>query len=84
MEDVRRIIRSTRKILLKAIKLGGSTLRNYTSSDGTLGNFQKFFKVYDQEGKKISGKKIKRIVQYGRSTYYCPEIQFLSNKKNIT
>ena len=31
-----------------------------------------------QEGKKISGKKIKRIVQYGRSTYYCPEIQFLS------
>ena len=35
------------------------------------------------EGKKISGKKIKRIVQYGRSTYYCPEIQFLSNKKNI-
>ena len=64
-----------RKILLKAIKLGGSTIRNYTSSDGTLGNFQNNFKVYGKSGKKILGKPIIKIIQYGRSTFYCPDIQ---------
>ena len=60
---------------MKAIKYGGSSLRDYVSTDGTLGNFQNNFKVYNKEGKKNSGKIVKKIVQYGRSTYYCPEIQ---------
>ena len=50
-------------------------LRDYVSVDGTLGNFQSNFQVYNQEGKTILGKKVKKIVQYGRSTYYCPGLQ---------
>ena len=80
--EIKKIILSIKKILRTAINSGGSTLRDYISTDGTLGNFQNNFKVYDQEGKKILGHKIKRIVQYGRSTYYCPEIQFIQNNNN--
>ncbi len=82
-EEITRIIKSIRKILIKAINAGGSTLRDYSSSDGTLGNFQKYFKVYGKEGCKVSGKEIKRIIQYGRSTFFCPEVQFKKNKKKL-
>ena len=78
LKDCRQLIISTRKILKKAINAGGSTLRDYVSTDGTLGNFQNNFKVYNRAGLKILGKAIIKIVQYGRSTYYCPDIQ----KKN--
>ena len=70
-----RLIKSIRRILVKAIKYGGSTIRDYASSDGTLGNFQSNFFVYNKEGKKISKFAIKKVIQYGRSTYYCPELQ---------
>ena len=69
------LIKSIRKILKKAIKLGGSSIRDYSSSEGTLGNFQSKFFVYNQEGKTISKYKVKKVVQYGRSTYYCPGLQ---------
>ena len=69
------IIQSTKKILKKAIKFGGSTINDYISPDGTLGNFQNNFKVYGKEGKKIRGYIIKKMVLYGRSTFFCPEIQ---------
>ena len=68
-------IKSIRKILKKAIISGGSSLRNYVSADGILGNFQNNFKVYNQEGKKIYSFKIRRIKQNGRSTFYCPKLQ---------
>ena len=70
-----RLIKSIRKILVKAIKYGGSTIRDYASPDGKLGNFQSNFFVYNKEGKKISKFAIKKVIQYGRSTYYCPELQ---------
>ncbi len=69
------IIKSIRKILKKAIKYGGSSINDYVSPDGTLGNFQKNFKVYGKEGYKIKGYDIKKEVLYGRSTFFCPEIQ---------
>ena len=72
---IMKLIKSTRKILKKAIKYGGSSIRDYRSTDGTLGNFQSNFKVYNKEGKKIGGDKVKKIVQYGRSTFYCPKLQ---------
>ena len=72
---MRKLIKSIRKILVKAIKYGGATIRDYESSDGTLGNFQSNFFVYNKEGKKISTFAIKKVIQYGRSTYYCPELQ---------
>ena len=69
------IISSIKKILKKAIRSGGSTINDYVSPDGTLGNFQNNFKVYGKEGKIIRGYKIKKIVLYGRSTFFCPDIQ---------
>tara|TARA_Y100001970_G_scaffold157614_1_gene192807 strand:- start:324 stop:1136 length:813 start_codon:yes stop_codon:yes gene_type:complete len=69
------IITSIKKILKKAIKSGGSTINDYVSPDGTLGNFQNNFKVYGKEGKIILGHKIEKIVLYGRSTFFCPGIQ---------
>ena len=72
---ITKLIKSIRKILKKAIKLGGSSIRDYRSTDGTLGNFQSNFKVYNQEGKKVGDDNVKKIVQYGRSTFYCPKLQ---------
>ncbi len=72
---IMKLIKSIRKILNKAIKYGGSSIRDYRSTDGTLGNFQSNFKVYNKEGKKIGTDRVKKIVQYGRSTFYCPKIQ---------
>ena len=69
------IIKSIKKILKKAIKYGGSSINDYVSPDGTLGNFQNNFRVYGREGNIINGYKVKKIVLYGRSTFYCPEIQ---------
>ena len=69
------IIKSIRKILKKAIKYGGSSINDYISPDGTLGNFQNSFKVYGKEGHKIKGYSIKKQVLYGRSSFFCPHIQ---------
>jgi len=79
--EIKKIIGSIKKILKMAINSGGSTLRNYTSADGTIGHFQNNFKVYNRNDQKISGHKIKRIMQYGRSTFYCPDIQLISKKQ---
>jgi len=81
--EVDKIILSTRKILKKAIKSGGSSLKDYISTDGTLGNFQKKFKVYNKAGKFVSGYEIKRIIQYGRSTFYCPDVQLTKKPYKI-
>jgi len=66
-------------VLLEAIEAGGSTLRDHRQADGELGYFQHAFRVYDQEGKPCRtegcGGAIRRIVQSGRSTYYCPACQ---------
>ena len=72
---VSKLIKSIRKILRKAIKYGGSSIRDYRAADGTLGNFQSNFKVYNKVGKKIRDDEVKKITQYGRSTFYCPKLQ---------
>lgn len=68
-----------REVLTKAIKAGGSTLKDFRHADGELGYFQHNFTVYDQEGQDCSHSqctaKIKRIVQGGRSTFYCTKCQ---------
>jgi len=75
LDDCRQIVISMRKILKKAIIAGGSTLKDYVSTDGTIGNFQNNFKVYNKSGQKFMGKPIVRVIQYGRSTFYCPFFQ---------
>jgi formamidopyrimidine-DNA glycosylase len=64
-------------VLADAIAAGGSSLRDYRQADGNLGNFQHHFQVYNREGAPCPGcdGTIKRIVQAGRSTFYCPKCQ---------
>lgn len=68
-----------RDIIANAIAAGGSSLNDHRQTDGTLGYFQHRFNVYDREGDKCSKEQcsghIKRIVQSGRSTYYCSVCQ---------
>tara|TARA_B100001250_G_C19804162_1_gene792464 strand:- start:126 stop:938 length:813 start_codon:yes stop_codon:yes gene_type:complete len=75
IQEISKLIISIRKILKKAIRYGGSSIRDYVSADGTVGNFQSNFKVYGKEGKKTSNCIIKKDIIYGRSTYYCPKLQ---------
>ncbi|MBS8262173.1 bifunctional DNA-formamidopyrimidine glycosylase/DNA-(apurinic or apyrimidinic site) lyase [Roseibium polysiphoniae] len=68
-----------RDTLTEAIEAGGSSLRDHTQADGTLGYFQHRFAVYDREGEpcRTPGctSSIERIVQSNRSTFYCPTCQ---------
>jgi formamidopyrimidine-DNA glycosylase len=62
--------------LLAAIDAGGSTLRDYARPDGELGYFSKQFLVYGREGEPCHcGGTVKRRVDSGRSTFYCPKCQ---------
>ena len=66
-------------VLAEAIDAGGSTLRDYAAADGALGYFQHRFGVYGRESEpclraRCSGV-IARLVQAGRSTFYCPTCQ---------
>ena len=71
------LVDSIKVVLHDAIKAGGSSLRDHRQADGTLGYFQHSFRVYDREGEPCPNCKgtIKRIVQSGRSTFYCPSCQ---------
>jgi formamidopyrimidine-DNA glycosylase len=73
------LVASVKAVLEEAIKAGGSSLRDYKRADGRLGRFQHRFKVYGREGKpcprKGCGGTVRRIVQGGRSTFYCPTCQ---------
>ena len=71
------LVDSIKAVLHDAIKAGGSSLRDHRRADGSLGDFQHNFLVYDREGEKCPGCKgvVKRIVQNGRSTFYCPGCQ---------
>ena len=73
--DIQILLKSIRKIINKAIASSGTSIKDYVLIDGTLGNFQNKFKVYNKEGQKISKFKIIRVKQSGRSTFYCPELQ---------
>lgn len=68
-----------REVLAEAIEAGGSSLRDYRQADGELGYFQHRFQVYDREGQPCPtpgcSSQITRIVQSGRSSFYCPTCQ---------
>ncbi len=68
-----------RTVLIEAIDAGGSTLRDFRAADGTSGYFQHRFAVYDREDETCPTPGcrgvIKRIVQSGRSTFFCPVCQ---------
>lgn len=66
-----------RAVLLEAIEAGGSSLRDHRQADGELGYFQHAFRVYDREDEPCvtCGTPIRRIVQSGRSSFFCPSCQ---------
>ena len=74
-KDCRNIILYSKKVLNKAIKKGGSSIRNFRDTAGKSGNFQNEFKVYQRENlncltSKCNGK-IKKILVSNRSTFFC-------------
>jgi formamidopyrimidine-DNA glycosylase len=78
-ERAEKLVVSIKAVLNDAIKAGGSSLRDHRQTDGELGNFQHAFRVYDREGKPCPTPKcpgtIRRIVQIGRATFFCPVCQ---------
>ena len=70
---------AVRQVLIEAIEVGGSTLRDFRHADGSSGYFQHRFAVYDREGEPcptpLCTGMVARIVQSGRSTFFCPVCQ---------
>ncbi len=78
-DKAHRLADAIRDVLTEAVEAGGSTLRDYAQTDGSLGYFQHAFRVYDREGEPCvtpgCGGTVRRLVQGGRSTFYCPACQ---------
>lgn len=76
---VAQFVPTIRDVLADAIEAGGSSLRDFRQADGELGYFQHSFDVYDREGcdcrREDCTGTIARIVQSGRSSFYCPRCQ---------
>ena len=74
-----RLTTAIQNVIRRAIEAGGSSLRDYVKADGELGYFQHEFAVYGREGAACQtqgcGKPIRRLVQSGRSTFYCSSCQ---------
>ena len=77
--EIHKIIKNTKKTLKKAISLGGSSLRDFSSSDGKKGEFQQYFYVYGRKGdnclNRNCNKKIIKTIIGNRATFYCPKCQ---------
>ncbi|MFI5001670.1 MAG: bifunctional DNA-formamidopyrimidine glycosylase/DNA-(apurinic or apyrimidinic site) lyase [Reyranellales bacterium] len=78
-ERADRLVGAIKQVLLRSIQDGGSTLRDHVQPGGELGYFQTRFNVYDRAGaicpSRDCGKTVRRLVQAGRSTFYCARCQ---------
>lgn len=78
-ERAERLTAAIRQVIIDAINAGGSTLRDFASADGALGYFQHSFRAYGREGEACGAQgcegRIRRIVQSGRSTFFCGQCQ---------
>ncbi|MBP7001819.1 bifunctional DNA-formamidopyrimidine glycosylase/DNA-(apurinic or apyrimidinic site) lyase [Amaricoccus sp.] len=76
-EEAERLVAAIRAVLAEAIEAGGSSLRDHRQPDGELGYFQHSFAVYGREGEpcRRCGGEIARVVQSGRSSFFCPACQ---------
>lgn len=77
--EVAALVPLTREVLAEAIAAGGSSLRDYRQADGKLGYFQHAFRVYGRDGQSCLTPgcrgTVARIVQGGRSSFFCPDCQ---------
>jgi formamidopyrimidine-DNA glycosylase len=78
-DEAKRLAAAIKRVLKEAISAGGSTLRDHAQATGDPGSFQHRFRVYGREGQPCLERNchgtVKRIVQAGRSTFYCPSCQ---------
>lgn len=76
-EESKTLRKALQKILLKAIEMRGSSISDFVDAEGRAGEYQQRHKAYGREGEKCfrCGKKIKRIIVAGRSSYFCPGCQ---------
>ena len=74
---LKKLVAAIKEVLRQSIEMGGTTLRDFLREDGKPGYFKQSLRVYDREGQacRICRSTVKRIVQTGRSTYYCPKCQ---------
>lgn len=74
-----KLVDAIKQVLKEAIAQGGSTLRDHAQATGDPGNFQHHFLVYGRHGKPCATPacraRVRRIVQSGRSSFYCPKCQ---------
>ena len=79
IREMKKLLVFSKKVLRKAIKKGGSTIRDFKNAEGTKGSFQDEFKVYNKDGFKcpnsLCAKFIKKITISNRSSFYCPDCQ---------
>ncbi len=75
--EIKKLTSSIKKIINNAIELGGSSISDYVTASGELGNFQNNFKVYGRAKEKclLCKKLIQKIVQSGRSSFFCQNCQ---------
>ena len=74
-EEARRLVKGVRAVLSQAIKVGGTTLRDYVGADGEPGYFRQRLYVYERKDCRVCGTAIRQLTQQGRSSYYCPTCQ---------
>lgn len=72
-----KLVRAIKDVLQEAVEAGGSTLRDFAATDGAMGYFQHRFDVYDRAGEacRKCASPIQRLVQSGRSTFFCGTCQ---------
>jgi len=78
-KEIKKIIKFIKIILKQAIQLGGSSIKNFSSTEGQGGNFQQKFNVYGREKATCNRSKclgtIKKVYTSNRSSFFCPECQ---------
>jgi formamidopyrimidine-DNA glycosylase len=76
-DETARLVKAIRKVLTQAIRVGGTTLRDYVNPDGNPGYFRQKLYVYERAGEpcRNCGTLIRSFTQGQRSTYYCPTCQ---------
>ena len=77
--EIKKIVKSTKKILKKAIILGGSSIKDFSSVSGKKGSYQQYFMVYSRKDGNCRNKKCKckivKIVLANRASFFCPKCQ---------
>jgi formamidopyrimidine-DNA glycosylase len=75
--EVTRLVRAVKSVLAMAIRVGGTTLRDYVGADGQPGYFRQKLFVYERDTQpcRVCSTPVRQLTQGQRSTYYCPTCQ---------